>query len=139
MYLLDTNVVGELRKLEKGKADLNVAKWFRTVNLQEAYLSVITLFEIQMGILQLKLRDPKQALILEDWFVNTLLPNFENRILPLDAKAVFACAEMHVPDKKQLNDSYLAATAKTNRLKVVTRNVKDFAGCGVEIINPFEE
>ena len=137
MYLLDTNIIGELRKLENGKADPNVVKWFQSVDLQETYISVITLFETKLGILQIKHRDPQQAQRLEYWFENRLLPNFEHRILPLDVKSILSCAEMHVPNKKQLNDSYLAATAKTHRLKMVTRNVKDFENCGVEIINPF--
>lgn len=137
MYLLDTNIISELRKLEKGRADPNVAKWFQQVDLQQAYLSVITLFEIKVGILQLIRHDAQQAAILQSWFENTLLPNFENRILPLDQKVVMTCAELHVPDKKPLNDSYLAATAKSHHFKMVTRNLKDFQHSGVEIINPF--
>ncbi|MBN6067169.1 type II toxin-antitoxin system VapC family toxin [Aggregatibacter actinomycetemcomitans] len=139
MYLLDTNIVSELRKLEKGRADPNVTKWFQQVDLQQAYLSVITLFEIKIGILQLIRHDAQQATILQNWFTNTLLPNFENRILPLDQNVALACAELHIPDKKPLNGSYLAATAKVHHLKMVTRNLKDFQHSGVEIINPFVE
>ena len=139
MYLLDTNIVSELRKMESGKADVNVVAWFQQVNLTDAYLSVITLFEIKLGILQLKRKDIQQAKLLQSWFEQKFLPNFENRILPLDTKVMMTCAEFHIPDKKPLNDSYIAATAKAHRFKIVTRNVKDFKGCGVEVLNPFIE
>lgn len=137
MYLLDTNIVSELRKMEKGKADPNVVHWFHSVNLSDAYLSVVTLFEIRVGILQLKNRDIQQATSLQDWFENRLMPHFEQRILPIDKKVMLACATFHIPNKKSLNDSYIAATAKVHRFKVVTRNVNDFKDCGVDILNPF--
>lgn len=137
MYLLDTNIVSELRKMEKGKADPNVLKWFEQVNLAHAYLSVITLFEIKLGILQLQRKDAPQAFLLQEWVEKVLLPNFEHRILPLDLPIMLCCAELHIPNKKALNDSYLAATAKVHRFKMVTRNIKDFEACGIELINPF--
>ncbi|MDG2953771.1 type II toxin-antitoxin system VapC family toxin [Bisgaard Taxon 10/6] len=137
MYLLDTNIVSELRKMEKHQADPNVTKWFEQINLNDAYLSVVTLFEIKVGILQLQRKDIQQAAILQNWFETRLLPLFEHRILPLSSQIMLACAEFHIPNKKPLNDAYLAATAKVHRFKMVTRNTKDFEKLKLDLINPF--
>lgn len=138
MYLLDTNIISELRKFGKGKADENVMRWFKQISLEDCYLSAITITEIQVGALAKKHKDPKQYEILEDWLMNILLPKFSKRILPMDTEVALACAELHIPDRRPINDVYIAATAKVNNLILVTRNIKDFEKCGVKLLNPFE-
>lgn len=138
MYLLDTNIISELRKFGKGKADENVMRWFKQISLEDCYLSAITITEIQVGALAKKRKDPKQYEILEDWLMNILLPKFSKRILPMDTEVALACAELHIPDRRPINDVYIAATAKVNNLILVTRNIKDFEKCGVKLLNPFE-
>lgn len=139
MYLLDTNIVSELRKAEKGRADAQVLQWFSCIKIQHAYLSVISLAEIQTGILLLARRDEQAAAILQDWLKMRLLPEFAQRILPLDVQAALLSAQFHVPDKSPLNDAYIAATAKTHGLTLVTRHVRDFAGLGIEVFDPFAQ
>ncbi|WP_238945404.1 type II toxin-antitoxin system VapC family toxin [Allofranklinella schreckenbergeri] len=137
MYLLDTNVISELRKAEKGRADAQVMQWFAHIQSQQAYVSVISLAEIQIGILLLARRDSQAATTLQDWLEARLLPEFANRILPLDSRAALLSAQFHIPDKSPLNDAYIAATAKAHGLTLVTRNVRDFEGLGIEVFNPF--
>ena len=138
MFLLDTNIISELRKAEKGKADYNVMKWFSQVKIQTLYLSAVTVAEIKIGILSVKRKDQVKFELLTDWFKNHLLPEFENRILPLDTQTALVCAEFHVPDRSPINDAYIAATAKVHHLTLVTRNIKDFERLGIELLNPFE-
>lgn len=138
MYLLDTNVVSELRKIGKGRADANVTRWFHSIKTRHTWLSVITLVEIQVGILRLERRDPASARHLADWFRDQLLPEYTNRILSLDIHAAMICAEFHIPEQSPLNDAYIAAIAKAHNLSVVTRNTRDFERFGVRLINPFE-
>lgn len=139
MYLFDTNIVSELRKAEKGRADANVMRWFRGVKTQQTWLSVISLVELRTGILRLERRDPVAAQNLSDWFHQSLMPEYEGRILPLDTRAAMLSAEFHIPDQSPLNDAYIAAIAKSNHLTVVTRNARDFEGFGVPLLNPFIE
>lgn len=138
MYLLDTNIVSELRKAGKGRADPNVMRWFSQVELQDCYLCSTVISELRVGILAKKKRDIEQYEILNDWFENQLLKQFSTRILPLDLPAALLCAEFHIPDRSPINDAYIAAIAKANGLTLVTRNLKDFARCDVRLFNPFE-
>lgn len=138
MFLLDTNIVSELRKASKGRADPNVMLWFSQVELQDCYLCSTVISEIRVGILAKKKRDIKQYHTLNDWFENQLLKQFSTRILPLDLSAALLCAEFHIPDKSPINDAYIAAIAKANNLILVTRNTKDFSRCDVRLFNPFE-
>lgn len=137
MYLLDTNIVSELRKASKGKADPNVMKWFEQIEIKDTYLSAATIGEIKIGILNKKRKDTQTYLILNDWFENYLCPQFEQRILPIDKEVALICAEYHVPDKSPVNDAYIAATAKVHHLILVTRNTKDFEKLGIKLLNPF--
>ncbi|MDD0824265.1 type II toxin-antitoxin system VapC family toxin [Mannheimia sp. AT1] len=138
MYLLDTNIISELRKAGKGRADSNVMRWFQQVELNNCYLCSTVISEVRIGILAKKQRDLAQYYILNDWFENQLLKQFSARILPFDLAAAIICAEFHIPDRSPINDAYIAAIAKANDLILVTRNTKDFARCDVRLFNPFE-
>lgn len=138
MYLLDTNVVSELRKCSTGKGNASVSNWARTVAPNELYLSAITILEIEMGILLKQRKDPKQGAILRQWMNQKMLPAFEGRILPLDTTIALTCAKLHIPDPKSERDAMIAATAITHQLTVVTRNIDDFKHTGVKLLNPWE-
>ncbi len=137
MYLLDTNVVSELRKCSAGKGNASVSHWAKTVEPNELYLSAITILEVEMGILLKERKDPKQGAILRQWMNQKMLPAFEGRILPLDTTIALACAQLHVPDPKSERDAMIAATAITHQMTVVTRNHDDFKHTGVKLLNPW--
>ncbi len=137
MYLLDTNVVSELRKVRQGKADVHVAKWADSVNAGDLYLSVITLQELEIGVLLIERRDPAQGALLRTWLNKYVLPAFENRILPVDTAVVLRGAQLHIPDPRPVRDGLIAATALVHKMTVVTRNVADFVPSGIAILNPW--
>lgn len=139
MYLLDTNVVSELRKSQTGKANANVIKWANNAQPETLYLSVITVLELEMGILSIERRDHQQGTLLRRWLDNQVLPAFEGRILPIDTAVARRCAALHVPDKRAERDAMIAATALIHRMKVVTRNVGDFDQSFIELINPWAD
>jgi predicted nucleic acid-binding protein len=138
MYLLDTNVVSELRKAKAGKADKNVKAWADSVSATSLYLSSITILELETGILSIERRDPKQGALLRTWFDGHVLPAFSGRILAIDVAVALRCAKLHVPDPRADRDSLIAATALVHGMTVVTRNVADFELTGVEIFNPWQ-
>ena len=137
MYLLDTNVISELRKVGDGKADLNVVAWLSSVEGASCYLSAITLLELELGILRLERRDASQGARLRLWLDSRVLPEFAERILPVDGAVALRCAKLHVPDPRPDRDAYIAATALVHGMTVVTRNVDDFAATGVALLNPW--
>ena len=138
MFLLDTNVVSELRKIRLGRADKNVAQWADSVDAVDLYLSAITVQELEMGVLLVERRDPPQGAIFRSWFESHVLPAFAGRILPVDTAVAQRCAALHVPDPRPAMDSLIAATAIVHGMTLVTRNVADFQSSGVIIINPWE-
>jgi toxin FitB len=138
MYLLDTNVISELRKAKSGKSDKNVISWANDIPVSNLFLSVITILEIETGILQVERRDISQSLVLRTWFTTHVLPAFSERILPLDVAVAQRCAKLHVPDPRSDRDAIIAATALVHGMTVVTRNVSDFDKTGVDIINPWD-
>ena len=135
MYLLDTNVISELRKPQ---ADKNVVAWARTVISPRMFISAITLKELETGVLRMERRDPAQGKILRTWLKRHVMPAFDARILPVDAAVALRCARIHVPDQANESDALIAATALVHGLTVVTRNVADFESSGVALINPWE-
>jgi predicted nucleic acid-binding protein len=137
MYLLDTNVVSELRKVRTGKADQCVIQWASGAPPEMLYLSVITVLELEMGVLSLERRDHHQGRLIRRWLEDQVLPTFEGRILAVDTAVARKCAELHVPDRRAERDAMIAATAIVHRLKVVTRNVTDFDQSMIEIVNPW--
>ena len=137
MYLLDTNIVSELRKAKGGKADKNVKAWADTVSATSMFLSVITILELETGILLIERRDPPQGALLRTWLDGHVLPTFSGRILAIDTAVAQRCAKLHVPDPRADRDALIAATALVHGMTVVTRNVADFEPSGVEIFNPW--
>lgn len=135
MYLLDTNVVSELRKA--GRADSNVVAWASKVATGTLYISAITLLEIEHGILSLERRDQPQASILRVWMQSHVLPAFEGRVLPVDTAVALQCARLHVPNRRAERDALIAATAVVHGMTVVTRNVNDFEGTGALLLDPW--
>lgn len=137
MYLLDTNVVSELRKVRAGKADRNVAAWASRVAPPALFLSAITIQELEIGTLLVERRDPAQGEILRAWLDGHVLPAFAGRILPVDAAIARRSAALHVPDPRPIRDALIAATALIHGLTVVTRNESDFESTGAEVVNPW--
>lgn len=137
MYLLDTNVVSELRKAKVGKADKNVSAWAKSVSATSLFLSSITILELETGILLVERRDPAQGAVLRTWLDAHVLPAFSGRILVIDVAVAQRCAKLHVPDPRADRDALIAATALVHGMTVVTRNVADFELTGVEIFNPW--
>lgn len=138
MYLLDTNVISEIRKMKSGKADANVTAWIRSVNAATLYISVITVLELEQGILGKEREDAVQGAILRNWFENQVLPTFSDFTLNIDAAVAQRCAQLHVPNKKGERDALIAATALVHDMTVVTRNTKDFKDTPVALLNPWE-
>jgi predicted nucleic acid-binding protein len=135
MYLLDTNVLSELRK--PTRANPNVLAWAKASPAVNHYISAITILEIERGILLVERRDPLQGEILRRWFKQEVLHHFEKRILPIDAAVALRCAALHVPDPQPERDALIAATALTHGLIVVTRNIPDFQSTGVTLLDPW--
>jgi toxin FitB len=135
MFLLDTNVLSELRR--PSRRDPRVAAWAASIEPSDLFLSVVTILEIEIGTLMLQRRDKAQAAVLRAWIDDKVLPAFDGRIFPVNIAVVQRCARLHVPDPKAERDALIAATALVHRLKVVTRNIADFQPMGVDLINPW--
>jgi predicted nucleic acid-binding protein len=137
MYLLDTNTLSELRKRRGGKISPAVEAWAGSVDQADMYLSVITIMEIELGIALLERRDPRQAGVLRLWLHDKVMPAFAGRILPVDTAIALRCARLHVPDTKSERNAWIAATGLVHDLTIVTRNVADFAGTDVTLLDPW--
>ncbi len=137
MYLLDTNVVSELRRVDAGTADPHVKAWSETLDAESTFLSVITVLELELGTLLMERRDARQGAMLRVWLNNRILLEYERRILPFDAQIAKRCATLHVPDPQDDRDSLIAATALVHSMTVVTRNVSHFQRTGVPTLDPW--
>jgi toxin FitB len=137
MFLLDTNVVSELRKVRLGKADAHVAAWADSVDATDLYLSVITIQELEIGVRLAERRDPAQGAAFRAWLTAHVLPAFTGRILVVDTAVALRSAQLHVPDVHPVRDALIAATALVHGMTVVTRNVADFQSTGVPTLNPW--
>ena len=131
MYLLDTNVVSELRKAKSGKADVNVVAWASSVSSASLFISVITILELEIGVLLVERRDPAQGAVLRAWLNAHVLPAFSGRTLFVDTAVAQRCARLHVPDPKSDRDAIIAATALVHGMTIVSRNVEDYKLTGV--------
>ena len=138
-YLLDTNVVSELRKIGDGKADARVAAWGDTEDAESFFISAITILELERGVLGIQRRDAAQGARLRAWLDNHVRPEFAGRILPIDDQIAMRCAHLHIPDRRNEVDALIAATALVHGLTVATRNVRDFEGTGVVVVNPWQD
>ena len=139
MFLLDTNLVSELRKVRTGRAHPRVAAWDAAVPSSRQFLSVVVIQELEIGVLQLERRDAAQGAILRTWLDDHVLPAFADRILPVDVMIARRSAHLHVPDPRSYRDGLIAATALVHGMTVVTRNVEDFRATGVKLLNPWDE
>jgi predicted nucleic acid-binding protein len=138
MFLLDTDVISELRKAGDGKADANVVAWLSGADAASFYLSAVTLMELELGILRIERRDPAQGARLRGWLGHRILPEFADRTLPVDAAVALRCARLHVPDPYSERDAFIAATALVHGMTLVTRNLADFKATGVSLVNPWD-
>ncbi|MFD2610798.1 type II toxin-antitoxin system VapC family toxin [Deinococcus taklimakanensis] len=137
MYLLDTNVVSELRKVKAGRADPQVAAWSEGVSTTHLFLSVITVQELETGVLLKERSDPAQGAVLRRWLEEQVLPAFAGRLLPVNLEVARRCAALNVPQTRPQRDGLIAATGLVHDLTVVTRNMSDFAGTGVRLLDPW--
>jgi predicted nucleic acid-binding protein len=134
MYLLDTDVVSQLRRPER--ADPRLLSWAEASAADEQFLSSITVHELELGVRLIERRDPEQGRRLRRWLEDVVLAAFAARVLPIDTAVARRCAALHVPDPRPARDAFIAATALVHGLTVVTRNVRDFAPMGVELLDP---
>lgn len=138
MYLLDTNVVSELRKVKSGKADSSVTSWSNSIDPMVMFVSSITIHELELGILQAERSDIAQGKVLRKWMTEHVLPVFENRIIAIDKDVALRSAGYHVPNPKPYRDTLIAACAVVHNMTVVTRNISDFQLTGVKTLNPWD-
>jgi predicted nucleic acid-binding protein len=136
MFLLDTNVISELRRPER--ANRNVVAWAGAIPAASFFLSAISILEIEIGALRVERKDSAQGAVLRAWIDEQILPRFESRILPVDTSVAQRCARLHVPDPRSERDALIAATALVHGLTVVTRNSADFESAGVALLNPWD-
>jgi toxin FitB len=138
MYLLDTNIISESRKLGSTRINPHAAIWFEHIDISQTFLSAMTLFELERGVRHIERRDGVQGLTLRRWLNEQVMVSFEDHILPLSSKVAVICAGLHIPDPKAERDAWIAATAIDAGLTLATRNIGDFSNMGLAIVNPFE-
>src|SRR5712671_6025317 len=132
--LLDTNVLDELRRARSGNQ--NVIAWVDSIPRNLQFISVITLLEVEKGVLAKERQDPAQGAKLRIWIDGIVRPNFSGRTLPVTETVALLCAHLHVPDKRPDRDALIAATALVHGLTVVTRHVSDFSSISLAVFNP---
>jgi predicted nucleic acid-binding protein len=135
MFLLDTDVLSELRRPDK--ANRGLIAWAKSTVPAELFISAITLFEIELGAAQAARKDAVKGKVLRTWIETQVMPAFRGRIIAVDAVVAQRCATLHVPDPRPQRDSLIAATALVHRMTVITRNVRDFEPMGVHLLNPW--
>jgi toxin FitB len=137
-YVVDTNVVSELRKEGSGKAHPRVVSWANSVERTSTFLSVVTVQELELGTLLMERRDATQGRALRNWLDKMVLPAFVGRILPIDLSVALRCAALHGPNPRTERDALIAATALVHGMTVVTRDTSDFESTGVKLLNPWQ-
>ena len=130
--------MSEIRKVQSGKANHNVAAWEVSIPPTLTFISVITVMEVELEALLMERRDPAQGAVLRGWLEDKLLPTFAGRVLPVDTIIARRCARLHVPDPQAERDAMIAATALVHGMTVVTRNAADFRPSGVPVLNPWD-
>ena len=134
-YLVDTNVISEIRKETRGHEQ--VLNWWNSIHRSQIFLSVLAVGEIHQGIVSIRRKDVHQANHLEAW-LGGLLQVFGNRLIPIDKRTALVWAEICTGRTLPMIDSLMAATAISKNLTFVTRNTKDIRDTGVRYINPFK-
>lgn len=138
MFLVDTNVISESRKVRSGRAAPQVVAWLRATDPSTTFLSSMSLFELELGVVRVERRDPTQGASLRRWLDHIVKPGFAGRIVAMDDTVAVVCAALNVPDPVSERDGWIAATALAHGLTVVTRNIADFASTGVRLLNPWD-
>jgi len=137
LYLLDTNVVSDLRKAGTPTADSKLIEWASDIESGHLYISSITVLELEIGVQRLERRDKRQGKVLRSWLEDKVYPSFEGRVLPFCIDSAAYCAQLHVPDQRSDRDSFIASIAYVHDMTVATRNLRDFEGMGVSLVNPW--
>jgi predicted nucleic acid-binding protein len=138
MFVLDTNIVSELRKVRSGKANVGVASWAEQVPSAELFISAITIHELEHGVLLMERSDPSQGAVLRAWLDQSVSAAFKNRVLPVDERVARRAAGLHVPDPAPFRDALIGATALAHDMTVVTRDLKDFQRFAeLDVLNPW--
>jgi len=137
MFILDTNVISELRRAGDGRADPNVLSWLAAGDASQLFISAITVMELEIGVRRVERRDAAQGMLLRRWLDERVLVEFKDRVLAVDKAVALRCAGLHVPDPRSDRDALIAATALIHGYTVVTRNISDFAATGVTLLNPW--
>ncbi len=138
MFVLDTNIVSELRKVRSGKANPGVAAWAEHVPSVELFISAITIHELEHGVLLVERSDPAQGALLRAWLDQSVAAAFKSRVLPVDERIARRAAGLHVPDPAPFRDALIGATALAHDMTVATRDLKDFQRFDdLEVINPW--
>jgi hypothetical protein len=138
IFVLDPNVISELRKAGDARADAHVTAWIARQDAASFFVSAITLMELEIGVLQVERRDPLQGTRLRMWLDTHVLPEFAERTLPIDATVALQCARLHVPDRRSERDAFIAAATIVHGMTVVTCHVGDFEATGVPLVNPWD-
>jgi predicted nucleic acid-binding protein len=128
MFVLDTNVVSELRKVRSGRANAGVAAWAEAVPAAHMFISAITLHELEHGVLLLERSGPNQGAVLRTWLDQNVAAAFADRILPVDAAVARLAASLPVPQPAPFRDGLIGATALVHQMPIVTRNERDSSG-----------
>ena len=135
MFVIDTNVISELRL--PAKADPRVMAWSKSIPFDQTFLSVMSILELEVGVLRLERKDKSRALVLREWLDMEIAQNFSGRILVVNEPVARVCASLHVPRTKSYRDVLIAATAIVHGMTLVTRSVADFKMPGVRVLNPW--
>ena len=136
MFVLDTNVISELRR--PTKANPKVLAWASATPVIQTYVSAITILEIELGALLMERKDKGHAKVLRAWIDTQILPRFDGRVLAVDTAVARQCARLHVPAMRAERDALIAATAAVHAMTVVTRNIADFSLPGIKVLNPWD-
>ena len=139
MFILDTHVVSELRKVPLGKANANVRQWASGMEASALHLSAITIYELEVGILRLARRNDLNSGVLRQWLEEHVLKAFAGRIHAVDTAVAQRAAALQVPETRPWADALIAATALVHDMIMVTRDVGDFQSMGVLLLNPWLE
>jgi len=140
MYLLDTNVVSEMRKVKRGRGDPTFSAWAVSVESESLYVSAITIQELEIGVLLAERHDPLTGAVLREWLDRQVFEAFDNRILPVDFQVARRAAALHIPDPAPVEDALIAATALTHGMKMVTRNTRHFKRFHpLQMLDPWKE